>query len=126
MSSNKYRSGFEAEIGDILSPAGFEYEPMTIYYTMPGNYTPDFVLDVGGLGQILVECKGYFRPGDTKKYKAINDSLLFDELVFVLQAPHKKVRKGAKLTMAGWCEKHGIKWYDKHNLHELIARRDDE
>jgi hypothetical protein len=40
--------------------------------------------------------------------------------VFVLMKPEKKVRKGAKLTMAQWCDKEGILWYDISTLQELI------
>ena len=63
--------------------------------------------------QILVEAKGYFRPGDTQKYKGIEACLPdHQELVFLLQAPTKQVRSGTKLTMAGWCNKVGIKWFN--------------
>lgn len=107
-SKRKYRSTFEERNGEVLEAEGFCYEPYKIPYFTKHNYTPDFVY----LG-VLVECKGYFRPGDQKKYKAIRDSLGADkELVFLLQYPDKKVRKGAKLTMAGWCEKEGIVWFD--------------
>ena len=34
--------------------------------------------------------------------------------------PAKKVRKGGKLTMAAWCEKEKIKWYNVDTLQELI------
>jgi hypothetical protein len=71
------------------------------------NYNPDFVK-----GDILVEVKGFFRVGDTAKYKAIRDACLFKELVFFLQAPKTKIRKGAKMNMGQWCEKEGIKWFD--------------
>ena len=32
----------------------------------------------------------------------------------------KKVRKGGKLTMAEWCERENIKWYNVDTLQELI------
>ena len=110
-SKRKYRSLFEQDMGQVLEAEGFEYEPYKIPYWTPGNYTPDFVL-----GDILVEAKGYFRPGDTKKYKAIRDALKEEggsrELVFLLQYPGKRVRKGTKLTMSDWCEKENIEWFD--------------
>lgn len=108
MSSKRaYRSNFEEALGEVLVPAGFLYEPYKIPYWTPGNYTPDFVL-----GDILVEAKGYFRAGDQKKYLAIKESLEgSQQLVFLLQSPNKRVRKGAKLTMSGWCDKHGIPWF---------------
>jgi len=100
------RSGFEDRLGSVLEPAGFLYEPFKTEYVIPHKYTPDFVH-----GDILVEAKGWFRPGDRQKYKAIRDSLGSQELVFVLQYPLKRVQKGAKLTMGGWCDKEDIVWF---------------
>jgi glutamate synthase (NADPH/NADH) small chain len=61
---------------------------------------------------VMVEAKGYFRPGDTQKYKAIKKCLYPEyELVFLLQSPTKQVRSGGKITMAGWCNKEDIRWF---------------
>jgi len=101
------RSKFEEVCADVLEPAGFVYEPLQLTYYMPGSYTPDFVL-----GDILVEVKGWFRPGDTKKYKYINESLEgSQELVFLLQSPQQRIRKGRPGTMADWCARHDIRWF---------------
>jgi hypothetical protein len=109
-SKSKYRSKFEEGLGAILEPSGGLYEPYSVVYQTPSTYTPDFVFKVEGTKEVLVEAKGWFRPGDQKKYKCIRDCLeVGQELVFILQSPNKKVRKGALLTMAGWCEKEGIK-----------------
>jgi len=108
------RSKFELVCSEVLEPAGFEYEPCPFEYIVERKYTPDFLHK-----DVLVECKGWFRPGDRQKYKAIRDSLARDdkrdwpeqELVFLLYAPKKKVSKGAQLTMAGWCDKEGLKHF---------------
>lgn len=42
------------------------------------------------------------------------------ELIFVLSDPHKKVRKGGKLTMGQWCDKEGLKHYTLDSVEELI------
>lgn len=107
-SKRAYRSKFEESIGAKLVPAGFKYEPFKIPYWTPGNYTPDFVL-----GTICVEAKGWFRPGDQKKYIAVRNAMIDEgyELVFLLQNYEARVRKGAKLTMAGWCDKNDIPWF---------------
>ena len=105
--SKKKRSNFEGRMGEVLEKEGFLYEPYSLRYTIDHQYTPDFVL-----GNLLVEAKGWFRPGDRQKYKAIRDSLKDNyELVFLLQSPLKKVSKGAQLTMSGWCEKEGLEWF---------------
>ena len=70
---------------------------------------------------LLLSVKGFFREGDTKKYTSVRDSLpRHQQLVFVLMNPDKKVRKGGKLTMAEWCERENIKWYNVDTLQELI------
>jgi len=113
---SKFRSTFEDDVSKILKE--FDYEPFTVPYTISRSYRPDFV-DPSGV--CLVECKGYFRDGDTKKYTSIRDSLPEgQELVFVLMSPNKKIRKGAKMTMSEWCDKEGILWYTIETLQELI------
>ena len=110
-----FRSTFEEDVAKILQE--FDYEPFTIPYTISRSYRPDFV-DASGL--YLIECKGYFRDGDTKKYTSIRDSLPKEqELIFVLMQPNKKIRKGAKMTMSEWCDKEGILWYSINTLQEL-------
>jgi hypothetical protein len=107
-----HRNKFEKAIGEVLEGAGFVYEPFKVPYPMLSSYTPDWAL-----GDICVEAKGYFRAGDTKKYKAIHEALRAGgkELVFILQTPLKKVRKGSAITMAGWCNKHEIRWFLEPN-----------
>jgi hypothetical protein len=112
-----FRSEFEQTVNTQLNRVGFDYESEKIQYHIPRVYTPDFVHPSG----ILVECKGFFREGDTQKYKSIVNCLPDDkELVFVLMKPNQKVRKGTKLSMGEWCDKHGIKWYNIDTLVELI------
>ncbi len=113
---SKFRSVFEEHTAEVLE--GFEYEPYTVPYTIHRNYTPDFVHVPSNT---LVECKGFFREGDTKKYTSIRDSLKdYQSLVFVLMNPNKKVRKGGKITMSQWCEKQGLEWYTLDTLQELM------
>ena len=112
-----FRSTFEEDVAKILKE--FNYEPFTVPYTISRSYRPDFV-DPSGL--YLIECKGYFRDGDTKKYTSIRDSLPEgQELIFVLMQPNKRIRKGAKMTMAQWCDKERILWYNIETLQELIS-----
>ena len=111
-----FRSKFEENVAKVLR--GFEYEPFTIPYVIHRNYRPDFVHAASGT---VVECKGFFREGDTKKYTSVRDSLPEgQQLVFVLMHPNKKIRRGAKMTMAEWCDKEGIMWYTIDTLQELI------
>jgi len=112
----KFRSNFEQTVSNLLKD--FDYEPFRVPYVVHRKYCPDFVHEPSGT---LVECKGFFREGDTKKYTSIRDSLPEDQhLVFVLMDPSKKVRKGGKITMDRWCEKENIPWYSINTLEELI------
>lgn len=115
-----FRSEFEKDVAQKLQPSGFSYEPTQIPYTVPRKYTPDFMYNEGET-TYYIECKGFFRAGDTQKYKAIKDSLSWtEELIFVLMKPNQRVNKATKLTMCQWCDKHSIKWYTVDTLEELI------
>jgi hypothetical protein len=114
---SNFRSIFEEDVAKVLK-GDFDYEPYSIPYTISRSYRPDFVHHASG---VLVECKGFFREGDTKKYTSIRDSLPEDQqLVFVLMSPNKKIRKGAKMTMAEWCDKERFLWYTISTLEELV------
>lgn len=105
MSRNRYRSKLESKVHKLLGAKIWAYEPERVKYTQERSYTPDFVK-----GDILVEVKGFFRTGDQAKYLAIRDSLPpWRELIFIFSNPRKPVRKNAKLTMEGWCNKCGFK-----------------
>ena len=107
-----YRSKLEEMVAALLGTK-WQYEPFRIPYTIDHTYTPDFVYELSGGAEILVEVKGFFRPGDTQKYKAIaaECKITGRELVFFLSSPFKKVRKGGQINMAQWCDKEGIKWF---------------
>jgi hypothetical protein len=115
----KYRSKLERLVGGLLGPL-WAYEPFKVPYVTYRNYHPDFVYESRGDLWLLVEVKGFFRVGDTQKYKAIRDSLRQEngrdhprkELVFFLQSSRTKVRKGAKMNMGQWCDKEGFPWFD--------------
>ena len=116
-----FRSEFEKDVATQLQPFGFSYEPFQVPYEIPRKYTPDCVYEDNRGRGYLIECKGYFRAGDTQKYKAISKSLPWtQELIFVLMKPNQKVSKSTKLTMAEWCDKHDILWYTIDTLKELV------
>lgn len=115
--NGKYRSGLEQKFAEALPKGLMQYEPFGFPYTIHKNYLPDFVYN-----DYLIECKGFFREGDTQKYKAIRDQCETEglELVFLLSDPNKKVRKGAKLTMGQWCDKEGLRHFTLDTTEELI------
>lgn len=133
MSTNvepKYRSKLEALVASILGRS-WGYESERIAYTVERKYTPDFISG-GGRSElrdsqrVYIEVKGYFRAGDTQKYKAIKarcDSA-GDIFIILLQAPNKPVRRGAKQTMGQWCDRHNIEWYSLTDLKSTKSLRD--
>lgn len=117
---NGYRSGFEEELAQKLQPRGFNYEPEKIPYTIHRHYTPDFVYD-NGERKFYIEAKGFFRIGDTQKYKSIVECLSeTEELIFILMKPNQRVSKSTKIRMHEWCDKYKITWYNIDTLEELI------
>jgi len=105
-----YRSKLEERVGDWMEDLGGTYESHKVVYSIPKKYTPDFTFEDY---KVHIEIKGWFRSGDRQKYKAISEALWNQgwKLVFVFQNPHKKVAKGAKTTMADWCDNNGIAWF---------------
>lgn len=102
----RYRSKLEGKVAKLLGD-GWEYEKKRVDYSVSHCYTPDFTK-----GSTYIEVKGFFRPGDQTKYKAIKEVLDGQgiELFFVFSNPNKPVRKGAKLTHGGWCDKCDIRY----------------
>lgn len=117
-----FRSGLEEALAEKL-PDDFEFEPCQIPYITHRKYVPDFAL-----GNIYIECKGFFRTGDTLKYKSIRDAI-DGELIFVFSNPKKKVRKGSKMNMGEWCEKENMAYFtiDQHKelLQHIKQRKKD-
>ena len=106
--NNKFRSGLEKQIGDLLTELGisYEYESTKISYTIPHNYTPDFVLP----NHVILEAKGYWDAEDRRKMKAVKEQNPDLDIRMVFQSPYNKISKKSKTTYAQWCEKHDIPW----------------
>ena len=113
-----YRSGLEKKFAQAMPKGKYLYEPYDIPYTMHRKYKPDFVCRKT---KMLIECKGFFRTGDTQKYTAIRDCLEEGQkLIFILADPNKKLRKGAKMTMGQWCTKEGFDFYTIDEYADVI------
>lgn len=113
----KYKSGLEKRVHEALGEK-WEYEPESFDYTVARRYTPDFCWNDGEEREVWIEVKGFFREGDTAKYKAIRQCYPNIRLVFVFHAPFKKVRKRGKITMAEWAQKNGWEWTTPDALEE--------
>ena len=68
----KTRNKFEKKLEGQLkrSKVQFSYETEKIPYVLASHYIPDFILATP-LGKIYIEAKGYLRPEDKRKLKAV-------------------------------------------------------
>ena len=110
-----YRSKLEERIHKKLGRI-WKYEGEKVKYIQIKEYTPDFVKK-----DIWIEVKGRFFPGDLTKYKIIKwtAKIMGKRFVFVFSNPYQKLRKGAKLTMAGWANKQGIEWFSEEDCKKI-------
>lgn len=107
-----FRSAFEQSTAKHLDAAGvyWEYETTSLeWQPRKKKYCPDFVLENG----IVLECKGKFDADDRAKHLALREQHPDKDIRILFQNAHNKLRKGAKMTYAEWCDKHGILWAHK-------------
>lgn len=106
----KFRSKYEETVYNNVEENGLkvEYEPYPLTYLMKGNYYPDFVLPNG----IIVEAKGYFDSRARAKMVAVKKNNPDLDIRMLFMNSKTKIRKGSKLTYAGWCEKYGFPFAD--------------
>ena len=107
-----FGSGLEQRIADNLTEhkCKFKYESMSVAYTTPSKYTPDFVLDNG----IIIEAKGFFRYLEQRMHRTIKEQHPELDIRFVFSNINSKVQR-SKLTCGEWCEKHNFQ-YAQENI----------
>ena len=112
--TSKYRSGLEENVAELLSGLGisYEYESKKIPYVIQHNYTPDFILP----NHVVLECKGYWEPADSRKIKTIVKDNPDIDLRMVFQSPYNTISKKSKTTYAQWCDNLGIPWTSFTNI----------
>lgn len=99
------KSGFERTLAAQLKAAKvpFEYESLKLPYSIDHTYHPDFILPNG----IIIEAKGYFRPGDIAKMRAVKRAHPSLDIRFVFMYKDKRI-PGQKTTHEQWAERHGF------------------
>lgn len=98
----------------------YTYEGAKFPYVIKRNYLPDFIDDKK---KIIIECKGFFRDGDDRKYWAIREAYPEYRMIFVFTDPTKPVRRaskrrkdGTKLSLGEWANQNGWEAYTEHTL----------
>ena len=114
----QFKSKLEMKVAKMIGKQ-WEYEITSFPYVQERKYITDFTKKGK---KVHLEVKGFFRPGDVSKYKAVKATIdsKGEELIFVLADPNKKVRKGAKSTMADWCDKNGYRWCSVNNVKQWL------
>lgn len=74
------------------------------------KYTPDFKVRRPDGSSFFVEYKGYLRPTDKAKMKAIRKQYPDLDIRFVFQNAKKPSYKGAKTNYGEWATKNGYLW----------------
>ena len=100
----------------------WQYEPEKIsWFPAPPKmrtYTPDFKVQRKDGSYFFVEFKGYLRPGDKTKMRAVKKQHPEIDIRFVFMNAHKyaskNIRKdGTRQTYAEWAESYGYLWAHK-------------
>lgn len=90
------------------------YEPEKWDWVPPKRkYTPDFKVMRKDGTYFFVEYKGWLRPEDRTKMKAIKQQYPYIDIRFIFTNASKPIYKGSKTTYAGWAEQHGFFWAEK-------------
>ena len=111
----KMASHKETEFAKWMDDNGiyWQYEPEKFEWIPPkAKYTPDFKVAVETRqgDYFFVEYKGYLRPKDRTKMKAIKEQHPDTDIRFVFQNANKKLYKGSKTEYWMWAEQHGFPW----------------
>lgn len=120
---SEVRSGFESKIKQnlILGNKEFGYETEVLSYVTPEvkrRYTPDFVITTDKGTKVYVEAKGYFDAQAQRKMNLVVQQNPDLDIRMLFMSARKLVRKGAKLTYAGWAEKRNIPWAEGTEIPE--------
>ena len=101
------RSGLERQVADLLDKLKVDYEYENCFFpnVIENKYVPDF-----RVGDVYLETKGYFKPADRRKMKAVKKANPDLDIRLVFQAPYNKISKRSKTTYAKWADKNGFPW----------------
>lgn len=116
-----FRSGLEKDMIRELEDLGIEpkYESIKLDYIEPETkhvYTPDFPVSP----HIVIETKGRWVVEDRLKMLLLIEQYPEIDFRMVFYNANQKIKKGSKTTYGMWCDKHNIKWANKHIPREWI------
>jgi predicted nuclease of restriction endonuclease-like RecB superfamily len=114
-----HRSNLETDVlrklqrnKDILNVS---YEGCSFPYTIQKNYVPDFVVRTRSGKTIYIETKGWFRPEDRTKMRAVKLSNPTVDIRLVFPRDNR-LNKDSEMTYSMWCEKYGFTYHIGLNI----------
>lgn len=84
------------------------YETEALPYIIERKYFPDFIIHSRELGKIYVEVKGYLRPEDRSKLRAVKRANPSIDLRLLFAKDNRIPR--SKMKYSDWAEKYGFQY----------------
>lgn len=106
-----FRSKLEVAVNDQLISQGlklgqdYEYETITLNYTKPCSYRPDFILKKQA---IIIESKGLFDSEDRRKMILVKQQHPDLDIRFIFSNPNKRIGSKSTTMYGAWASKHGF------------------
>lgn len=82
------------------------YETDSLPYTIRRNYIPDFVVHLPNGAVRYIEAKGYLRPEDRTKMRAVKEANPLLDIRFVFAKDN--LVTGSKMRYSDWAIKYGF------------------
>ena len=124
-----FASRAEAKFAEAMTEYGLAwlYEPEKYpWVPPPKRYIPDFRVTTKTGKSFLIEYKGYLRPEDRTKMKAIRKQYPQLDLRIIFQNAKKPLYKGSPSTYGDWATKNGYKWADKTIPQDWLRERKEK
>lgn len=103
----KFKSKFEKDTFESIGDAPVEYEADVFEYVAKHKYTPDFTIYLPDGTKRFVETKGYLRPADMVKLRAVKESNPEIDLRLVFYKDNK-LKANSKTKYSDWAFKNGF------------------
>lgn len=93
-----------------LPHLSIEYETEKLDYVIERNYIPDFVVKFKDGRKMYIEAKGWFRPEDRSKMKAVKRKHP-DLDIRIIFPSNNKLNKHSKTRYSDWCDNVGFPYH---------------
>lgn len=102
------------------SKAKVTYETARLPYMLRKNYRPDYILNFPDGRVRYIELKGWLRPSDRTKMRAVKE-LNPDLDIRIVFLANNKLNKDSTTRYSDWAEQHGFPWAIKEVPKEWLV-----